>query len=41
MINNNTKKSEETWNAIAQSFDDTRRKPWQQCIDFINSLPTE
>jgi alkylated DNA repair protein alkB family protein 8 len=38
MTNNNTKKSEETWNAIAQSFDATRRKPWEQCIDFINLL---
>lgn len=33
-----SKKSEETWNAIAQSFDVTRRKPWKQCIDFINTL---
>ena len=33
------KSSEETWNAIAQSFDRTRRKPWVECIDFINSLP--
>jgi len=30
---------EETWDAIAHSFDVTRRKPWQQCLDFINSLP--
>jgi len=33
------KKSEETWDTIAQSFDRTRRKPWVQCIDFINSSP--
>jgi len=31
------KKSEETWDAIAKSFDKTRRKPWNECIDFINS----
>jgi len=30
--------SMDTWNSIAQSFDKTRRKPWNQCIDFINSL---
>lgn len=39
MIKNNQESSEETWNAIAQSFDRTRRKPWKQCIDFINTLP--
>jgi alkylated DNA repair protein alkB family protein 8 len=33
------KNSEKTWNAIARSFDITRRKPWIQCINFINSLP--
>jgi len=32
------KKSEETWDTIAKSFDKTRRKPWDECIDFINSL---
>ena len=31
--------SEETWNAIAQSFDATRRKPWEQCVKFISNLP--
>ena len=31
--NNN---SEETWDKIAKSFDLTRKKPWKQCIDFIN-----
>ncbi len=30
--------SEHTWDAIAKSFDVTRRKPWKQCIDFINKL---
>ncbi|MCK4365615.1 MAG: methyltransferase domain-containing protein [Thermoplasmatales archaeon] len=34
-----TKKSEDTWNAIAHSFDSTRRKTWKECIDFIDSLP--
>jgi len=38
MIKNNKESSEETWNTIAQSFDRTRRKPWKQCIDFINTL---
>jgi len=39
MTNIYTKKSEDTWNSIAKSFDSTRRKPWQQCLDFIDSLP--
>ncbi len=39
MTNICTKISEDTWNAIAKSFDSTRRKPWQECIEFINSLP--
>jgi ubiquinone/menaquinone biosynthesis C-methylase UbiE len=30
--------SEKTWDLIAKSFDATRRKPWEQCIDFINTL---
>ena len=33
--------TEETWDKIAHSFDVTRRKPWQQCIDFINNLSTD
>jgi len=33
------KTSEQTWDAIAESFDSTRRKTWQQCIKFINNLP--
>lgn len=41
MQKNSIKNAEETWNTIAQSFDKTRRKPWKQCIDFINSLPAE
>jgi len=39
MPNDYIKNSEETWDSIAKSFDATRRKPWKQCIDFINSLP--
>ncbi len=39
MTNVYTKKSQDTWNAIAKSFDTTRRKPWEDCIDFINNLP--
>lgn len=39
MIINYDKKSEETWDSIAKSFDATRDKPWKQCIDFINILP--
>jgi ubiquinone/menaquinone biosynthesis C-methylase UbiE len=34
-----TKISEDTWNSIAKSFDSTRRKTWEECISFINSLP--
>jgi len=33
--------NEKTWNAIAGSFDVTRRKPWKQCVDFINTLSIE
>jgi alkylated DNA repair protein alkB family protein 8 len=32
------KTAEQTWDAIAKSFDITRRKPWIQCIEFINKL---
>jgi len=35
------KKSEKTWNIIARSFDKTRKKPWKQCLDFIDKLPRE
>ena len=31
--------SEKIWDSIAESFDKTRRKPWQQCLDFINEIP--
>jgi alkylated DNA repair protein alkB family protein 8 len=30
--------SENTWDAIAESFDHTRKKPWKQCLDFIEFL---
>lgn len=39
MTNNRIKESQETWDAIADSFNITRRKTWSQCIDFIESLP--
>ena len=39
MTNVYTKKSRNTWNSIAKSFDSTRRKTWKECIDFIDSLP--
>jgi len=41
MTNIHTKKSEETWNSIAKSFDSTRRRPWKECINFFKSLPKE
>jgi len=30
--------AEKTWDTIATSFDATRRKPWSQCLAFINTL---
>ena len=30
--------SQRTWNMIARSFDTTRKKPWEQCQDFIKSF---
>jgi len=30
-----------TWDHIAFSFDKTRKKPWEQCIDFIDKLPLD
>ena len=39
MVGNETKAAEYTWDAIAESFDRTRKKPWQQCIDFIDEIP--
>jgi tRNA (uracil-5-)-methyltransferase TRM9 len=31
--------SEKTWDSIAKSFDKTRRKPWLECLDFIENIP--
>jgi len=33
--------SEKTWNTIAKSFDQTRRIPWKECLDFIEKLANE
>lgn len=30
--------AQNTWDAIAESFDTTRQKPWSYCLDYINSL---
>lgn len=30
--------AQETWDAIAESFDTTRNKPWEFCLEFIESL---
>jgi len=38
MTENNYKNSEKTWDIIAKSFDNTRRTPWQDVIDFINEM---
>jgi len=38
MTNDYIKNNENTWNTIAKSFDSTRRKPWKQCIEFIETL---
>ena len=38
MTENHFKNSEKTWDIIAKSFDNTRRTPWQDVIDFINEL---
>lgn len=32
------KESEETWNAIAESFDATRGTPWEVVVDFVSTL---
>jgi ubiquinone/menaquinone biosynthesis C-methylase UbiE len=39
MIDNKINQNQETWDKISYSFDSTRRKPWNQCIDFIGNLP--
>jgi len=38
MTEHHFKNSEKTWDTIAESFDNTRRAPWQYVIDFINDL---
>jgi len=38
MLDECDRKSDETWDLIAESFDLTRRKPWMQCIGFIDTL---
>jgi tRNA G46 methylase TrmB len=30
--------AEKTWDAIAESFNLTRQKPWKFCLNFISSL---
>ena len=30
---------QDTWDQIAISFDKTRKKPWKQCVDFIQTIP--
>ena len=32
--------AQDTWDTIAESFDKTRQKPWQYCLDFIDTLPS-
>ncbi len=39
MNDSNLIQNKKTWDAIAESFDITRRKPWIQCIKFIENLP--
>jgi ubiquinone/menaquinone biosynthesis C-methylase UbiE len=38
MIEDFSKKSQLTWDTIAQSFDSTRKKTWNQCVEFINKF---
>ena len=38
MDRNNLKIIESTWNSIAESFDKTRKKPWEICQKFISTL---
>ncbi len=30
-----------TWERIAESFSETRNRPWDQVLDFLDALPTE
>jgi alkylated DNA repair protein alkB family protein 8 len=38
MQSDSRQQAEETWDAIAESFDTTRRTPWTQVIDYIHTL---
>ena len=38
-MNRSTEDSSGVWDAIAKSFDETRKKPWKNCVDFIEKLP--
>jgi len=37
----NLEESMKTWNKIAKSFDQTRKKTWGECIEFIDSFSQE
>lgn len=41
MDNNHFKDSEKTWDKIATSFDKTRKRPWQICINYIENQSKE
>jgi ubiquinone/menaquinone biosynthesis C-methylase UbiE len=41
MNDKDLKKSQETWDKIAESFDKIRQKPWKECIEFIKSLESD
>jgi len=38
MKENNLETNEKTWDSIAESFDKTRKKPWKECIEYINQF---
>jgi len=38
MYDSRIKNSINTWNSISKSFDNTRKKPWDICLDYIYSL---
>ena len=38
MQNNKSCTTEKTWDIIAESFHNTRRKPWKQCLTFIDDI---
>jgi len=38
MDNNTQRNIENTWNSIAKSFDKTRKKPWEFCVDFLSTI---